>query len=74
MVLAEDGYSDPPDIRVRPVQGLHACDYLSTNPLTKKPTYVMAYVIKNMMDAGWDLNNLAAASVSKYNTSILVIH
>jgi len=61
MVLESDGFSDPPGIRVRPVEGIHACDYLSTNPLTKKPTYVMAYVIRNLMDAGWDLNNLAAA-------------
>ena len=31
----EDGYSDPPGIKVRPCEGLGAIDYLSHNPLTK---------------------------------------
>ena len=46
MVLSSDGYSDPPGIRVRPVQGLHGIDYLASSPLAKAPSYVFGHVIK----------------------------
>eukprot|EP01094_Clydonella_sp_ATCC50884_P019594 TRINITY_DN3870_c0_g1_i2.p1 TRINITY_DN3870_c0_g1~~TRINITY_DN3870_c0_g1_i2.p1 ORF type:complete len:791 (-),score=263.20 TRINITY_DN3870_c0_g1_i2:193-2565(-) len=57
----EDGFSDPPGIKVRPCEGLGAIDYLSHNPLTMKPTYVWAYIIRALIDLGYDRKNLIAA-------------
>jgi hypothetical protein len=40
LCLAEDGWSDPPGIKVRAVEGLAGCDYLSHSTLIKKSSYV----------------------------------
>lgn len=62
MVLAEDGFSDPPGIRVRPVTGLHGCDYLSDQPLVKAKSYVMGFLINALCDIGYESKNLEAMS------------
>lgn len=63
ILLAADGYSDPPGIKVRPVDGLGGCDYLSDSPLAKKATYVFGHVIQTLADAGYDAMSLDAAPV-----------
>jgi len=61
ILLAADGVSDPPGIKVRPVDGLSGCDYLSDSPLAKKATYVFGHVIQTLADAGYDAMSLDAA-------------
>lgn len=63
MRLEEDGFSDPPGVRVRPAQGLHAIDYLcyEMEPFGKKPSYVFAYVIQHLQALGYDHTTLIAA-------------
>ena len=58
---AEDGFSDPPGIRIRPVEGLGAIDYLSHSSLTKAPSYVFGHMIRNLIDVGYDRKSLQAA-------------
>mmetsp|Transcript_31741 Transcript_31741/g.49648 ORF Transcript_31741/g.49648 Transcript_31741/m.49648 type:complete len:702 (-) Transcript_31741:47-2152(-) len=60
MVLAEDGFSDPPGIRVRAVAGLHGCDFLSDQPVVKQKSYVFGYLIAALLEVGYDTNNLDA--------------
>eukprot|EP00211_Chloroparvula_japonica_P003813 CAMPEP_0119135150 /NCGR_PEP_ID=MMETSP1310-20130426/18732_1 /TAXON_ID=464262 /ORGANISM="Genus nov. species nov., Strain RCC2339" /LENGTH=730 /DNA_ID=CAMNT_0007126009 /DNA_START=45 /DNA_END=2237 /DNA_ORIENTATION=+ len=60
MVLAEDGFSDPPGIRVRPVPGLHGCDFLGEGKFDKKPSYVLGFLIEALCNFGYDTNNLTA--------------
>ena len=64
IMLASDGFSDPPGIKLRPIEGLTGCDYLATNPLAKKASYVMSYVIQEFINAGYSPKNLEAATVS----------
>jgi hypothetical protein len=60
MTLAADGVSDPPGIKVRPVEGLHAIDYLATWSMAKAPSYVFAHLIDTLTSVGYDLSSLAA--------------
>ena len=64
ILLAADGFSDPPGIKVRPCSGLAAVDFLATNPLARKPTYVFGHVIQELALAGYTSKNLDAAPVS----------
>eukprot|EP00211_Chloroparvula_japonica_P000658 CAMPEP_0119157688 /NCGR_PEP_ID=MMETSP1310-20130426/52882_1 /TAXON_ID=464262 /ORGANISM="Genus nov. species nov., Strain RCC2339" /LENGTH=1683 /DNA_ID=CAMNT_0007150307 /DNA_START=39 /DNA_END=5090 /DNA_ORIENTATION=+ len=61
MMPAPDGWSDPPGIKIRPVEGLHAIDYLAESPLAKKASYVFGHVINTLIDVGYDTHNLQAA-------------
>ena len=60
MVLAEDGFSDPPGIRVRPCTGMHACDFLGEGPFDKKPSYVLAHLMSSLANFGYEPRNLIA--------------
>jgi len=61
IMTAEDGFSDPEGIKVRPAPGLGAVDYLSHDTLTREPSYVMGHVINALIDVGYDANSLRAA-------------
>uniref|UniRef100_A0A7S4MD71 Lecithin:cholesterol acyltransferase n=1 Tax=Vannella robusta TaxID=1487602 RepID=A0A7S4MD71_9EUKA len=62
MLLADDGYSDPPGVRVRPMEGLEAVASLSpVNRLTTGITTIFGELIKNLLDIGYDRKNIAAA-------------
>ena len=37
-------------VKIRPVQGLHGCDFLSDNPICKAPSYVFGYVIRTLTE------------------------
>jgi hypothetical protein len=54
MTLGNDGVSDPPNIKVRAVQGLHAIDYLATVSVARAPSYVFAHMIQMLFDVGYD--------------------
>lgn len=62
MLCAEDGYSDPEGIKVRPVPGLHATDFLADNPVAKAPSYVFGHLISELADVGYTPENLDAAT------------
>ena len=64
ILLGPDGFSDPPGIKLRPCEGLAACDYLATNPLARKASYVMGYLIHELAMVGYTPNNFDAAPVS----------
>ena len=64
IMLASDGFSDPPGIKLRAVDGLTGCDYLSTNLFAKKASYVMSYIINELVMVGYSPTNLDAATVS----------
>ena len=36
MMTQSDGYSDPPGVKVRPVEGLHGIDFLAETAIAKK--------------------------------------
>uniref|UniRef100_A0A7S4K8A7 Phospholipid:diacylglycerol acyltransferase n=1 Tax=Paramoeba aestuarina TaxID=180227 RepID=A0A7S4K8A7_9EUKA len=57
-----DGWSDPPGIKVRAVEGLHGIDYLAESAVAKKSSYVFGHVINALIDVGYDNINLQAAS------------
>ena len=61
--LADDGYSDPPGIRVRPAAGISAVDYLYYSAIDslKTASYVMAFVIRALIEVGYDRRSLYAA-------------
>mmetsp|Transcript_19419 Transcript_19419/g.54554 ORF Transcript_19419/g.54554 Transcript_19419/m.54554 type:complete len:1295 (+) Transcript_19419:74-3958(+) len=61
MTTAKDGYSDPPGIKIRPVDGLHGCDFLADSPLAKKASYVFGHVIAALSDVGYEPRNMDAA-------------
>eukprot|EP00012_Vannella_robusta_P012619 CAMPEP_0206208680 /NCGR_PEP_ID=MMETSP0166-20121206/16433_1 /ASSEMBLY_ACC=CAM_ASM_000260 /TAXON_ID=95228 /ORGANISM="Vannella robusta, Strain DIVA3 518/3/11/1/6" /LENGTH=398 /DNA_ID=CAMNT_0053629883 /DNA_START=599 /DNA_END=1795 /DNA_ORIENTATION=+ len=58
--LMEDGISDPPGIRVRPMKGLEAVNYLEKTPLLKGASYVFAPVIEKLEAMGYDNSMLRA--------------
>jgi len=58
----EDGVNDPEGIRVRPMQGLHALDYLCANgTVGKKNSFIFGPLISNLVDVGYDKKNLEGA-------------
>eukprot|EP01094_Clydonella_sp_ATCC50884_P022494 TRINITY_DN5186_c0_g1_i2.p1 TRINITY_DN5186_c0_g1~~TRINITY_DN5186_c0_g1_i2.p1 ORF type:complete len:1026 (-),score=294.33 TRINITY_DN5186_c0_g1_i2:182-3052(-) len=61
LCLLDDGFSDPPGIKTRPCEGLGAIDYLSHAALTRGPSYVWSFVIRALIDLGYDRRNLIAA-------------
>eukprot|EP00339_Tiarina_fusa_P000423 CAMPEP_0117012128 /NCGR_PEP_ID=MMETSP0472-20121206/10276_1 /TAXON_ID=693140 ORGANISM="Tiarina fusus, Strain LIS" /NCGR_SAMPLE_ID=MMETSP0472 /ASSEMBLY_ACC=CAM_ASM_000603 /LENGTH=1021 /DNA_ID=CAMNT_0004715123 /DNA_START=120 /DNA_END=3184 /DNA_ORIENTATION=- len=62
MLCADDGFSDPEGICVRPVRGLHATDFLADNPLAKGPSYVFGHLITELCDVGYTSKTLDAAT------------
>lgn len=63
MSLAEDGFSDPPGIRVRPVKGREGVSFLaddSTPNFIRKHTYVMGPTMSNLAAMGYTDDNLVA--------------
>ena len=64
ILTAPDGFSDPPGIKLRPVTGLGAVDYLATHPLARKASYVFGHVIHELAMVGYTPRNLDAAPVS----------
>eukprot|EP00339_Tiarina_fusa_P000587 CAMPEP_0117006666 /NCGR_PEP_ID=MMETSP0472-20121206/6813_1 /TAXON_ID=693140 ORGANISM="Tiarina fusus, Strain LIS" /NCGR_SAMPLE_ID=MMETSP0472 /ASSEMBLY_ACC=CAM_ASM_000603 /LENGTH=969 /DNA_ID=CAMNT_0004708197 /DNA_START=770 /DNA_END=3679 /DNA_ORIENTATION=- len=61
LLLASDGFSDPPGIKLRPATGLCAIDYLATNPLARSASYVFAHVLTELVIMGYTPKNLDAA-------------
>lgn len=62
MLLSDDGFSDPPGIRVRPMEGLEAVSCLSSgNRLTSGLTTIFKDLIQNLLDLGYDRKSIAAA-------------
>jgi ankyrin repeat protein/pimeloyl-ACP methyl ester carboxylesterase len=61
MTLSNDGFSDPPGIKVRAVQGLHGIDYLATVSMARTASYVFAYLIRTLLEVGYDDSTLDAA-------------
>ena len=62
MLLADDGKSDPPGIRVRPMDGLEAVSSLSPEmKITTGLTTIFGEIIKNLTELGYDKHNLDAA-------------
>merc|ERR1712100_902392 len=55
-----DRISDPPGIKVRPAEGIHAIDYLSDSPLLKTPTFCFGEMIKELSNVGYSPENLHA--------------
>ena len=70
LYLADDGWSDPPGIKVRACEGFGAIDYLSHSSMTQKPTYVWAYVIRALIDVGYEGKNMIAAPVRSCRAAI----
>lgn len=61
MVLQEDGFSDPPGIQLRAVEGLRGCAYLEpSNRATKALSYVFGPFFEMLQDIGYDDTNLTA--------------
>ncbi len=63
MSLAEDGYSDPPGIRVRPLKGRDGVSFLlddSIPSFIRKATYVMGPTMSNLAAIGYTDDNLVA--------------
>ncbi|ELR22939.1 phospholipid:sterol acyl transferase [Acanthamoeba castellanii str. Neff] len=58
--LQQDGCSDPPGIRVRPVPGKDGCAYLSPGALTNNLSYVMGPLIENLHEFGYTDSDLVA--------------
>jgi len=61
MMLAEDCHSDPPGIKVRPLEGISGVDYLSHSSISKNRTFVFGPLIKTLKHAGYKPSNLKAA-------------
>ena len=62
MLLADDGVSDPPGIRVRPMEGLEAVACLApSSRITSGITSIFGPLIRNLLDIGYDQKNLDAA-------------
>lgn len=61
ILTAPDGFSDPPGIKLRPVQGLAAIDYLASHPLARKASYVFGHVLHELAMVGYTPKNLDAA-------------
>jgi hypothetical protein len=49
----EDGFSDPPGIKVRPREGLEGIDYMADGFL-RPGTFIFGKLIKNLIDVGYD--------------------
>jgi hypothetical protein len=63
MSLAEDGFSDPPGIRVRPVKGREGVSFLADDSIPnfiRKHTYVMGPTMSNLAAIGYTDDNLVA--------------
>lgn len=71
--LQADGYSDPPGIKIRPVEGLHGIDYLDEGMFVESATYMFGYVIHNLADVGYigGKNLFAAAYDWRISPSML---
>ena len=61
LLPGNDGFSDPKGVKVRASDGFSAVDYLSHSALSKKASYVFAYVIKELRSVGYDTKNMAVA-------------
>lgn len=61
MMPLDDGWSDPPGIKVRAVEGLHGVDTLIGHGIGKSSSYVQSKVIRNLKALGYDSRNLLAA-------------
>ena len=64
ILTAPDGFSDPPGIKLRPLAGLCAIDYLATRSLARKASFVFGHVIHELAMVGYTPKNLDAAPVS----------
>ena len=62
MVLEEDGLSDPPGVRVRPVVGLEGVKYLDPGVVSSELSYVFGPLVSHLQEIGYSRHNLAAAS------------
>lgn len=63
MSLAEDGFSDPPGIRVRPIKGREGVSFLADDSIPsfiRKHTYVMGPTMSNLAAIGYNDDNLVA--------------
>ena len=63
MSLAEDGFSDPSGIRVRPVKGREGVSFLADDSIPnfiRKHTYVMGPTMTNLAAIGYTEDNLVA--------------
>jgi len=62
--LQSDGYSDPPGIKVRSVDGVGGVSYLCPGMLTDALSYVMGPLIEQLREVGYseEAGNLLAAS------------
>lgn len=56
----EDGWSDPPGIKVRAHPGFEGLDYMADNFL-KKASFIFGRVIANLIDVGYEPKNMVAA-------------
>lgn len=65
ILLAEDGYSDPPNIKVRPCSGFSGIDYIVDSGPFKSASYVFGPLIEELAKVGYDPRNLDAAPVSR---------
>ncbi|PRP88451.1 hypothetical protein PROFUN_03168 [Planoprotostelium fungivorum] len=58
----DDGYSDPPNIMVRPINGKEGIDYLDSESVLANATYVMGPLFDMLEDLGYEHHqNLLAA-------------
>lgn len=51
MLDSRDTKSDPPGIKVRPIEGIEGVDYLTPGPITSHISYVFGPVIKALVDS-----------------------
>lgn len=56
----EDGWSDPPGIKVRAHQGFGGLDYMADNFL-KKASFIFGKLIANLIDVGYEPKSMVAA-------------